>query len=121
MMEQPVYNKRRRDFDFDMFDANWIADLDPDETINPEWHSKGKWNRSKWVNTEFDALVEEASVILDPAKRRDLYWRAEDILMDEAPFAVLAHRKVFKIFHKRVKNFTYIPADLLNLHEVSIG
>jgi peptide/nickel transport system substrate-binding protein len=121
MMEQPVYNTRRRDFDFDMFDANWIADLDPDETINPEWHSKGKWNRSKWVNTEFDALVEEASVILDPAKRRDLYWRAEDILMDEAPFAVLAHRKVFKIFHNRVKNFTYIPAELLNLHEVSIG
>ena len=38
--------------------------------------------------------------------------------MADAPLAVLAHMKVFKILSKRVQGFQYIPVDLLNLHSV---
>jgi peptide/nickel transport system substrate-binding protein len=98
----------------------WSADLDPDETIYPEWHSGNAWNYSGWVNTEFDKLVEQAQVILDVAKRRELYVKAEDILMDEAPMAILTHMPEFKILSKKVKGFTYVPADSLDLHNVSL-
>ena len=119
LMERATWVNRRNAGDFDMLDMTWSADLDPDETIYPEWHSGNAWNYSGWVNTEFDKLVEQAQIILDVAKRRDLYVRAEDILMDEAPMAILTHMPEFKILSKKVKGFTYMPCDSLDLHSVS--
>ena len=42
-------------------------------------------------------------------------------LMDEAGIAVMAHMPIYKVFSTKVKGFQYIPADLVNLHTVSIG
>ena len=41
--------------------------------------------------------------------------------MDEAGIAVMAHMPIYKVFSTKVKGFQYIPADLVNLHTVSIG
>lgn len=71
------------------------------------------------VEPEFDKLVEQAQIILDVKTRRDLYVKAEDILMDEAPMAILTHMPEFKILSKKVKGFKYIPADSLDLHTMS--
>jgi len=38
--------------------------------------------------------------------------------MADAPLAVLAHMKVFKIMARKVQDFEYVPADLLDLHGV---
>jgi len=119
LMERAAWISRRNAGDFDMVDMTWSADLDPDETIYPEWHSGNAWNYSGWVNTDFDKLIEQAQVILDVKTRRDLYVRAEDILMDEAPMAILTHMPEFKILSKKVKGFKYIPVDSLDLHTVS--
>lgn len=121
LLERAAWISRRNAGDFDLFDFNWWADLDPDETIYPEFHSGADWNFSKWANPEFDALIEKAQVVLDPAQRRELYYRAEDTMMDEAPIAITTHMPVFKIFTNKVQGFHYIPVDSLNLHTVSLG
>ncbi len=41
--------------------------------------------------------------------------------MDEAPIAIMAHMPIYKVFANKVKGFQYIPADLVNLHTVSIA
>ena len=118
LLDRAVWTKRRNSGDFDMYDEAWIADLDPDETIYPEWHSGKPWNFVGYSNKEFDTLVSDAQDTLNQAVRKKLYYKAEDILMADAPLAMLAHMKVFKILHKRVQGFQYIPVDLLNLHSV---
>jgi peptide/nickel transport system substrate-binding protein len=118
LLDRAVWTKRRNSGDFDMYDEAWIADLDPDETLYPEWHSGKPWNFVGYNSPEFDKLVSDAQDTLNQSVRKKLYYKAEDILMADAPLAVLAHMKVFKILHKRVQGFQYIPVDLLNLHSV---
>ena len=82
-------------------------------------------DRAAWLkrrNTgDFDMFDAEAADTLDVKRRMTLYTRAVDVLMDDAPLAMLAHMKVFKAFNRRVRGFQYIPVDLLNLHTVSLG
>lgn len=118
LLDRAVWTKRRNNGDFDLYDEAWIADLDPDETLYPEWHSGKPWNFVGYKGEAFDQLIGEAQDTLDEAKRKKLYDKAEDLLMADAPLAVLAHMKVFKILNQRVQGFQYIPVDLLNLHTV---
>jgi len=46
-------------------------------------HSTDSDNRIQWHNAEFDRAVEEAARESDPAKRLELYKRAEQILCEE--------------------------------------
>ena len=121
LVDRAVWAQRRNGGDFDMYDEAWIADLDPDETITPEWSTGKPWNFVGYSNPAFDKAAAAASEIMDTAARRKLYIEAEDVLMADAPLAVLAHMKVFKIMSKTVQGFEYIPADLLNLHTVSLA
>jgi peptide/nickel transport system substrate-binding protein len=119
LVEPATWVKRRNEGGFDLYDFEWVADLDPDETLYPEFRSDGAWNFSRWVNTEFDALCAQAQLLLDPEDRRKLYYEAEDLLMDEAPIGIMVHLPIYKVFSNKVEGFQYIPADLLNLHSVS--
>ncbi|WP_118135578.1 ABC transporter substrate-binding protein [Oceanicella sp. SM1341] len=121
LIEPATWVQRRNAGDFDLFDFEWVADLDPDETLFPEFKSGGAWNFPGWSSPEFDELCTQAQVVLDVPKRAELYHKAEDILMDEAPIAMMAHMPVYKVLSTKVQGFQYIPADLLNLHTVSIG
>lgn len=121
LTERAAWVSRRNSGDFDMFDLNWVADLDPDETIFPEFHTGASWNFPGWSSPAFDKLVEDAQVVLDVKTRRDLYHRAEDILMDEAPIAITTHMPEFKVLSKKVQGFHYIPSDSLDLHTVSLA
>ena len=116
--ESASWRKLTRSGAFELYDGNWSADLDPDETLYPEWHSTGEWNRGKYNNPEFDAAVEAARATIDVAKRRAAYAKAQRILAEDPPCAFIAHYNEFKIFAKYVKNFNPIPADLIDMHEV---
>ena len=58
---------------WDIVQGQWDADLDPDETLFPELHSKETWNAGRWINPEFDRSVELAQVEPDQ-KQRKQYW-----------------------------------------------
>ena len=68
-----------------IFRLGWMADYpDPDNFLYPFHSTKGS-NHIKWSNAEFDQLTEQAAFETDPAKRKELYLRAEEILcVDEA-------------------------------------
>ena len=121
LVERAAWVSRRNAGDFDMYDFNWWADLDPDETLFPEFRTGQPWNYPGWSNARFDECVDQAQIVLDVEKRRALYNEASDIIMSEAPIAITSHMPVFKIFAKKVKGFRYIPVDSLNLHTVSLA
>lgn len=115
----PVFRKRwLEERQWDIVQLQWDADLDPDETLFPELHSKETWNAGRWINPEFDRMVELAQVEPDQKKRKQYYDQAVKIMMAEAPSAVILHENEQKIFWKYVKGFQPIPVNAIDMHRV---
>jgi oligopeptide transport system substrate-binding protein len=69
-----------------IYRMGWCADY-PDENnwVLEVFNSVKSNNSIKWNNPEFDQLTEQAAFETDPAKRKELYFKAEQILcVDEA-------------------------------------
>jgi len=103
---------------WDLVQVQWDADLDPDETLFPELHSTEAWNAGKWVNKDFDKLVEAARSESDFKKRKKYYEEAVRLIIEDAPVAILLHLNEQKLFNKYVKGFQMIPAGLIDMHRV---
>jgi peptide/nickel transport system substrate-binding protein len=118
MFESATWLKKLLGSEFDLaLDDPW-ADLDPDETIYPEFHTGERWNMMKWSNAEYDRLVESARGTLNVKARKEAYDKAVAILVEECPAAFLVHVNEHKVLAKYVKGFQPIPADLMNMHTV---
>jgi peptide/nickel transport system substrate-binding protein len=119
LADGPTFRRRwLQERQWDLVQVQWSADLDPDETLFPELHSTEAWNAGKWVNKDFDKMVEAARAENDFKKRKKFYEEAVRIIVDDAPVTILHHLNEQKVFHKYVKNFNLIPADLVNMHAV---
>ena len=119
LADAPTFRRRwLQERQWDLVQVQWDADLDPDETLYPELHSTEAWNAGKWVNKEFDKMVEGARSENDFKKRKRYYEEAVRIIVEDAPVAILLHLNEQKVFHKYVKGFQMIPAGLIDMHRV---
>ena len=119
LADSPTFRRRwLQERQWDLVQVQWDADLDPDETLYPELHSTEAWNAGKWVNKEFDKMVEAARSEADFKKRKRFYEEAVKIIIEDAPVVIMLHLNEFKVFHKYVKGFQMIPAGLIDMHRV---
>jgi peptide/nickel transport system substrate-binding protein len=119
LADAPTFRRRwLQEKQWDLVGIQWDADLDPDETLYPELHSSEAWNAGKWVNADFDKMVEGARAENDFKKRKKFYEEAVRLIVEDAPVAILMHLNEQKVFHKYVKGFQMIPAGLIDLHRV---
>ncbi len=66
-----------------IYRLGWCADYpDANNWLNEVFNSKSESNYANFSNPEFDKLVEEAARESDPAKRKEMYQKAERILVD---------------------------------------
>jgi oligopeptide transport system substrate-binding protein len=81
-----VYHETLRGDTPQIYDEKVCLGNYPDEhNWMGRFHSTQGVNRILWSNSEFDQLTEQAAAESDPAKRKDLYARAEEVLcVDEA-------------------------------------
>jgi peptide/nickel transport system substrate-binding protein len=68
--------------------ANWQGQPTPDMQFTKLLTSKASLIDSFWNNAEFDKLVKEGEAVSDPAKRAEIYGKAQDLLAAEAPYIV---------------------------------
>jgi peptide/nickel transport system substrate-binding protein len=118
LYDPATWRKKREAGDFHLYDDAGLAHLDPEESLLPVWRTGERGNVTGYSNPEFDRLLAEAQVEGSLPKRKALYERASRVLAEDAPCAFLAHFKDFKVLSKRVRNFRYAPADLMNFHDV---
>ena len=79
-------NKRR----FQMFDIGWIADYpDPENFLDILFYSDSSNNHTNYNNPEVDALLEQARIETDEAKRFRIYNVVEQTILDDAPWIPL--------------------------------
>ena len=62
-------------------------------------------NRAQWCNEEFEALVQKAKIVSDPAERTKLYEEAQVVFKREAPWATIAHSVVFMPMRPKVSGY----------------
>lgn len=119
LADAPTFRRRwLQERQWDLVQVQWDADLDPDETLYPELHSGEAWNAGRWVNADFDKMVEGARSENDFKKRKKFYEEAVRLIVEDAPVAILLHLNEQKVFQKYVKGFQMIPAGLTDMHRV---
>jgi len=88
-----------------IYRLGWCADY-PDENnwVLENFHSTLSLNNPKWHNAAFDKAVEDAQKASDPAKRKELYRQAEQILVhDEAAVAPIYYYTTVNVTKPYVK------------------
>ena len=97
----------------EMYRMGWVVDyLDPDNFLYVNLSSRNlgiKGNYSNYKNDEVDKLLNEARVISDQKKRIAMYQKAEEIIVDDAPWLFLFYYGEWIATQKYVRN-AVLPA-----------
>jgi peptide/nickel transport system substrate-binding protein len=104
-VEPQVYAARLAKGDFDAALNAWRTDPSP-STIKQVWGTtKGadiEANYGRYSNREFDAAIDSAATVFDPARRQALYRRAYQSIVDDAPAVWLYEPRNFAAINARV-------------------
>ena len=98
--------------------VSWLADYpDPSNFLDTRFHSRsiseeGSLNASFYSNPALDTLLDSARAERDPAKRAELYRRAERIVHDEAPWLWGYHSIATEVSQPYLKGFDQHPVWL---------
>ncbi len=124
-MEWGAYLAKLRTKEQELFALSWMAGTeDPDMVMYPLLHSS-QWtpvgpNRALYKNARFDALLQQARLTTDQAKRAQLYKEAQRILIDDAPWVFVDHEIQIAALTKRVQGFKLHPSFDLRVETISL-
>lgn len=113
LMANPTLRDRVDKGDFELCLGAWSPDFaDPFMFMN-FWFDSDRWglpgNRSFYKNEKVDELIRKAASLADQEKRKELYYQAQDIIMQDAPYIFLYQIYDFVVMRKNVKGYVYNP------------
>ena len=85
--------------------SNYMQDFNPTVATFKNWFGDG------WKNDELTKLIDQGLATIEPAKRKDLYRRMQEILIDEAPHMTLAQPYKYQVVRNRVKDMYVAYTD----------
>jgi oligopeptide transport system substrate-binding protein len=91
----------------------WCADYpDPQNWLSVYWRSDTTFaNRPGYKNEQFDELVNQADVEIDPEKRADLYKQAQQLMLADIPGAFGYNSLNHYLVKPWVKGYQTTPQD----------
>jgi len=105
---------------FDVAMTGWTGEGDPDDFLY-NLFTEGYNNSSRWKNKEYVDLVTKAKYVAGIPARSKFYYKAEKILMDEAPILMLARGIQFRPMNKKVEGFVVGPTGVMNFVKVHMN
>lgn len=101
----PTFLRQLTEGRLPVFVLAWHADLpDPDNFLFKLFYSKSPRNFTGFSNPVVDDLLLRARQQTEPSRRIDLYRRAEQIIVDEAPIVPVWHYTYERLFQSYVRN-----------------
>ncbi len=103
------------------FHMRWAADyLDPQDFLSLLLASYGPENHVNYKNDQYDALCRQGDIELDAEKRKQLYYQAEDIALQDAPYVPIYFQKDAELINPRVQGlreslFGHLPHTTVTL------
>lgn len=116
-----TYWEQYEDSNYDMTVVGSVDKPDPEESV---WNyyrlpdEGGAWNHANYENEEVHQLLSDQRNATDEDERAEILWEIEDILVEEAPHAYLAHQEDVVGYNESVQGFVHIPSYLRNFHTV---
>ncbi len=96
-----------------LFSGGWCADYpDPQNFADVLFHSGAQQNTGNYSNPQLDALLDQASVEKDVAKRIQLYQQAEQIIVQDAAALFLMHDVSYVLVKPYVKGYVLTPITI---------
>lgn len=95
--------------EWDMWAAAWSATPDPD--FYQLYHSNGTTNHYRIKNEELDKLIEEGRSTNDTEKRKEIYAKALDLIMDQAVEMPVYQRMNMIVFNDKVVDTQSLVQD----------
>ncbi len=104
-MEQKTLLSQRRTLDYQILRSDWVGDyLDPSTFLNVFSGNSGN-NHTGWSNPEYDDLLYQAARTSDTDARYALMYRAEEILLREAPIIPIYYYTTVRLVHPAVRGW----------------
>ncbi|HSG17676.1 MAG TPA: peptide ABC transporter substrate-binding protein [Anaerolineae bacterium] len=104
-----------------IFNAGWCADYpDPENFLDVLFHSGSQQNLTGYGDPAVDALLEQARVESDVAKRLTLYGDIERQIVAAAPAAFLVHSLSAVLVKPHLKNYVLTPIGVPQWQNVAI-
>jgi oligopeptide transport system substrate-binding protein len=119
-LEWKVYLKTRREKNYDICRAGWIADYADPLTFLDLFVSGSENNSTGWANAEFDNLIARAVVVSDAAERTQLLQAAETLLLKDLPVAPVYHYVSKHLLSPQVKGWVPNVLDHHNYKYLSL-
>jgi oligopeptide transport system substrate-binding protein len=118
--EWASFIKTRRSLQHDIAREGWIADY-PDASAFLDLLSATNGNNDTgWKNEEYEALLHQSRGETDPARRRELLYRAEAIVLDQLPVIPIYTYSVNGLLKPYVHGIYPTSLDIHPLNEVCI-
>jgi peptide/nickel transport system substrate-binding protein len=110
IIDVAVLTQTLKEHRFDASALGFSFDLvqDPYES----WHSSstsGGTNFKNFKNAESDRLLEEARLEFDNEKRKQIYWRWQELIHEEQPVTFLYYVEEPAAYSKRLQNVNWLP------------
>ena len=103
----------------------WSADnADPDNFLTPLLSCTASYtgsNSAKWCNKEFDKIILEARKVTDQEKRKELYKRAQQILLQEKPWLPIAHTPNHLLINNSINNVSLSPLGTMSFQTIKMN
>ena len=98
LVDTPTYNQRRNSGDF-MMSGRLLPAVNPDmilfSYLHPDNTAPKGLNGARYNNPELTGTLEAARAEADPAKRLELYAKAQDIAMTDLPYIPATSSNVY--------------------------
>ncbi len=89
--------------------------------LSQVWYGPSVYNRSRWQNDEFDALIEQSQGVPDNAERYALYQQAEQVLLDDWGTCPTTVRMQIAAVQPYVEGVHLTPFRFLPFEDVKIN
>lgn len=103
---------------YDVYVNGWTGFIDPDTYLYPIFHTDGGFNWLSYSNEEVDKLLEQGRTEQDTEKRKELYTKAEKMIIDDGPYIWMFHDKVTEAWRKNIKGHKVHPLSNVDLKSV---
>ena len=100
----PSFSRAMAERKLPIFLRGWFADVpDAHNFLAKLFHSGSPWNYMGYANPQVDALLDRARAEADVARRVEVYRRAEEMILEDAPVIPVWHQTYERLFQPYVK------------------
>jgi peptide/nickel transport system substrate-binding protein len=101
--------------EYQAFMLAWSGRIDPDGNAYVFLHSKAPQNYSEWANADADKALDDARLVTDMAKRKEIYQKLTKLEMQDEPILYLYHRRILIAHTNKLEGYKQMPDGLVRV------